>query len=172
LFMRALPDIQRAYPWVNIVIIGAENKGSYGSKPKDYISWKKALLHELGESLDLSKIHFLDTLPYPDYIQVLSHSLVHTYLSYPFVLSWGFLVACSLGIPVVANRIKMIEEAAIHFENCSLIEEFSSYKLVSAISSILDNRIKRKRLYLPPIYDIHHVTGNLYEFILQQTVKS
>jgi len=166
-FMRSLPYIQQAYPELEVIIIGSEGRGAYGSSPLEFATWKLALLEELKGSLNMSRIHFMDTLPYDRYIEVLVNSRVHTYLSYPFVLSWGFLVACSIGIPVVANKIRMIEEASCYFNNCQLVDEFSHVMVAKMINDILDEGIgKNHELVMPSIYDARKVSSEVYRYLL------
>ncbi len=109
IFLRALPDVLAARPGARVVIVGGDGV-SYGSAPRDGRSWKQTLLDELGDRLDLSRIHFTGRLPYADYTRVLQVSRTHAYLTYPFVLSWSLIEAMALGAPIVASRTGPVEE--------------------------------------------------------------
>ncbi len=75
-----------------MVIVGGVDV-SYGSNPLAGTTWKQLFLNEVCDQLDLSRVHFVGKLPYPDFIQLLQLSSVHVYLIYPFVLSWSLLGA-------------------------------------------------------------------------------
>ena len=89
-FLRAVPDILAARPNAEIVIVGAE-RATYGPGAPDGSSWKTHCLKEMLPRLDLSRVHFLDRLPYEEFLSVLQISSAHVYLTYPFVLSWSLV---------------------------------------------------------------------------------
>lgn len=109
IFLRALPGVLAARPQAQVVIVGEEGQ-SYGAAPKDGRSWKATLLAELGDRLDLSRVHFVGRLSYARYLSLLQVSRVHAYLTYPFVLSWSLVEALSAGAMVVASRTPPVEE--------------------------------------------------------------
>src|SRR5699024_8093843 len=88
IFMRALPAVLAARPEAQVVLLGDEGV-SYGAAPRDGRSWKQVLLDELGDRLDLSRVHFLGRRGYADYLSLIALARVHCYLTYPFVLSWS-----------------------------------------------------------------------------------
>lgn len=108
-FMRALPEVLARRPKARVVVVG-DNGVSYGQRPRKHASWKEALLAELGDRLDLSRVVFLTRLPYSDYLKILQISAVHVYLTYPFVLSWSLLEAMSAGCLVVGSDTKPVRE--------------------------------------------------------------
>ena len=57
IFMRSLPEVLAARPQARVVVVGAEGV-SYGNEPRDGGSWKARMLAELGDRLDLTRIHF------------------------------------------------------------------------------------------------------------------
>ena len=95
-FMRAIPEILRRRPRAHIVLVGAEEV-SYGNPPPEGGGWKAHCLRELLPHFDLSRVHFLDTLPHPMLRKLMQVSTVHVYLTYPFVLSWSCVEALSAG---------------------------------------------------------------------------
>lgn len=109
IFLRALPEVLAARPRAQVVVVGAAGQ-SYGSAPAGGGSWKDLLLAELGDRLDLSRVHFTGMLPPPAYRRLLQVTRVHAYLSYPFVLSWSLIEAMASGAAIVASRTPPVEE--------------------------------------------------------------
>ena len=64
------------------------------------------MMDEVGSELDLTRVRFLGKLSYELYLSVLKISSVHVYLTYPFVLSWSFLEAMSVGCALVASNTR------------------------------------------------------------------
>lgn len=135
-FMRALPDIQRQRPNAITIIIGSESV-SYGSRPANAENWKQALLAELGDQLDLSRIHFVGALAYAQYLQVLQISRVHVYLTYPFVLSWSMLESMAAGCVLVASATPPVLEVIEHQRNGLLCDFFDRQALAGQIVDVL-----------------------------------
>ena len=70
------------------------------------------MLAEVGDRLDLARVHFVGQLPSQQYLDLLSISRVHAYWSAPFVLSWSFLEAAVSGLPVIASATPPVQEFA------------------------------------------------------------
>ena len=73
---RLLPAALAARPQAQVVVIGAEGV-SYGTPPRDGGAWKARMLAELGDRLDLSRVHFLGRVAYPDYLSLIRLARVH-----------------------------------------------------------------------------------------------
>lgn len=131
-FMRALPAVLAARPQAHVVVVGAEGV-SYGSAPRDGGSWKARMLAELGDGLDLSRVHFLGRVPYPDYLSLLQLARVHCYLTYPFVLSWSLTEAMAAGGHVVASDTEPVRELIRDGENGRLVPFFDVPALSAAL---------------------------------------
>ena len=134
-FMRALPQVLMECPKAHAVIVGADGV-SYGRPPPGGKSWREHMLAELGDRLDLRRVHFVGWLPYVQYLAVLQVSSAHVYLTYPFVLSWGLLEAMAAGCLVIASRTTPVEEV-IDGTNGHLVDFFDTNALARQICSAL-----------------------------------
>jgi glycosyltransferase involved in cell wall biosynthesis len=135
-FMRLLPELLARFPQARVLIVGG-NDVSYGRRPEGAPNWREKLLVELGNRLDLNRVHFLGRLPYPQYLTVMRISSVHVYLTYPFVLSWSLLEAMASGCAVVASRTAPVEEVIEDGRNGHLVDFFDTGGLVERISQVL-----------------------------------
>ncbi len=122
IFMRALPEVMAARPEAQVVIIGGDDV-SYGAAPKEG-KWKDVFLNEVKDRLDLSRVHFLGRVPYPQFVSALQVSRVHAYLTYPFVLSWSMMEAMSAGCLVVGSKVAPVEEVLRDGHNGRLVDFF------------------------------------------------
>jgi glycosyltransferase involved in cell wall biosynthesis len=109
-FMRALPEILSRRPLARVLITGMENDTSYGNKPTDGLTWRQRLLKEVGERMDLSRVHFLGKLPFDAHLRVLQLSRAHVYLTYPYFVSWSMLEAMSAGCMVIGSNTPPVTE--------------------------------------------------------------
>jgi glycosyltransferase involved in cell wall biosynthesis len=109
-FMRALPEILFRRPQARVLITGMENDTSYGNRPSDGLTWRQRLLKEVGERLDLSRVHFLGKLPLDAHLRVLQLSRAHVYLTYPYFVSWSMLEAMSAGCMVIGSSTPPVTE--------------------------------------------------------------
>jgi glycosyltransferase involved in cell wall biosynthesis len=109
-FMRALPTIQREHKTCHTVIVGGDDV-SYGRKPEGAANWREKMLAEVGAHIDPARTHFMGKVPYEAYKRLLEVSAVHTYLTYPFVLSWSLLEAMATGCLVVGSDTTPVREA-------------------------------------------------------------
>jgi glycosyltransferase involved in cell wall biosynthesis len=98
------------------------------------------MLAELGDSLDLKRVHFLGKLPYNGFIKVLQVSRVHVYLTYPFVLSWSLLEAMSAGCLIVGSRTPPLQEVIHHGGNGLLVDFFSPQEIADRVVDALEDQ--------------------------------
>lgn len=131
-FMRALPRVMRERPDAHVVLIGGDGV-SYGSKPRDAENWKSRVLAELDGQLDLSRIHFLGRVPYPQYLSLIQLARVHCYLTYPFVLSWSLTETMAAGTYIVASDTAPVRELIQDGENGRLVGFFDQPALEAAL---------------------------------------
>lgn len=123
IFLRALPEVLRARPQAQVVIVGGDGV-SYGPAPAGGRSWKEIFLSEVRDRLDLSRVHFLGQVPYAQYLSLIQVARVHAYLTYPFVLSWSLLEAMSAGGLVIGSRTGPVEEVIEDGVNGRLVDFF------------------------------------------------
>lgn len=110
-FMRALPELLRQRPQAHVIVAGGDGSG-YGYAAPGGAGWKQHMLDQLGDGLDLARVHFTGQLGAAQYLDLLSISRVHAYWSVPFVLSWSFLEAALAGVPVIASATAPVREFA------------------------------------------------------------
>ena len=135
-FMRAVTEICRCGPNCHILIVGADGV-SYGAKLAKGDSWRKRLLAEA--PIDPRRVHFLGTLSYANYVQVLQLSSVHVYLTIPFVLSWSMLEAMSAECLVVGSDTAPVREAIEDGKNGLLVDFFSPSAIADRVDEVLDH---------------------------------
>ena len=136
IMMRTLPALLERHPTARVLIVGG-NEVSYGRRPTQARSWREQMLAELDGQLDLSRVHFLGRLNYPQYLAMLRISSAHIYLTYPFVLSWSLLEAMAAGCAIVASRTEPVEEVIRDGENGCLVDFFDRNALVDRVSDLL-----------------------------------
>ncbi|MCE6950526.1 glycosyltransferase [Cereibacter sphaeroides] len=121
-FLRALPAVLAARPDAQVVLVGGDGV-SYGPAPAEG-TWKERVLAEVGDRLDLSRLHFVGRVPYDRFKALMQVSRAHVYMTYPFVLSWSMLEAMSAGALVIGSRTAPVEEVIRHGMNGLLVDFF------------------------------------------------
>lgn len=137
IFMRALPELLFRHPALQVLIVGGEDV-SYGVR-LEHGSYKQRFLAEVEERIDPSRVHFLGRLPYSEYLRLLQVSMVHVYMTYPFVLSWSMLEAMSAGCLVIGSKTPPVEEVIVHGDNGILVDFGEPMALANAVSDVLAN---------------------------------
>ncbi len=136
-FLRALPDVLAARPQAQVVIVGGDGV-SYGAAPPGETGWKQRFLAEVQDRLDMTRVHFVGKLPYPQFISLMQVSRAHAYLTYPFVLSWSMVEAMACGAHVIGSATAPVEEVIQHGKNGTLVDFFDiagwSHALAEALA--------------------------------------
>lgn len=135
-FMEAVSLIQQQRPNCHVVIAG-EDRVAYGKNLPDGKTYKQLMLETL--PLDLSRLHFTGSLPYPQYLKLLQASSAHIYLTRPFVLSWSMLEALSTGCIVIGSSTPPVKEVIQDGKNGLLVDFFSPQQIVRKVNEVLDN---------------------------------
>ncbi len=136
-FMRSLPEILRHRPKAQVVLVGGDEP-HYGAKPAKGGTWKELLLAELGDRLDLSRVHFPGKIPHPQLLALFSLSSAHVYLTYPFVLSWSMLEAMACRCLVIGSATAPVQEVIRDGENGLLVDFFSPPQLAETVVKALE----------------------------------
>jgi glycosyltransferase involved in cell wall biosynthesis len=162
IFMRCLPQLLKARPQAQVVIVGGD-RVSYGARPPADQTWKAIFFDAVKAQLDLSRVHFVGKVPYQQLIQLFQVASVHVYLTYPFVLSWSMLEAMSCGCLVVGSRTAPVEEVIRDRENGLLADFFSPDEIVERICEVLTHPTQMQSLRqaarqtMIEKYDLHTV---------------
>ena len=148
IFMRALPELLKARPTAEVLIVGKEGV-SYGAEHPSGRSWKALLCDEVMPLLTAqqrARIHFLGLVDYKQFQALLQVSRVHVYLTYPFVLSWSLLEAMSIGCSVVASDTQPVHEVIKNNETGRLFDFFDPSALAGSVTDLLEDDTARMRL--------------------------
>ena len=137
-FMRMLPLLQARRPHCHVVIVGDDGV-SYGAAPTKGLSWRKVLLDEMADKLDMSRIHFVGRIPHPELHNLIQVSACHIYITYPFVLSWSLLEAMSCGAVVIASATPPVQEVICNGKNGLLVDFFDRQALADRIEAVLNS---------------------------------
>lgn len=135
-FMRALPMILNARPEAQVVIVGGDEV-SYGRTLPDGETYRQRMMKEVGDKLDLKRVHFTGKLPYVKYLDLLRLSSVHVYLTYPFVLSWSLIEAMASACCLVASRTPPVQEVIVDGRNGRLVDFFSPQEIADTVIATL-----------------------------------
>jgi len=137
--IEAISLLQKQRPQCHFVIVG-KDRVAYGKNLPDGKTYKEAMLKKF--SLDLSRVHFTDLLPYGEYLQILQASSAHIYLTRPFVLSWSMLEALSTGCLIVASDTAPVKEVIQDNINGLLVDFFSPQQVCDRVIEALDSPVK------------------------------
>lgn len=135
-FMKAVEIILKRRPNAHVVVVGGDDVG-YGSAAPDGKTYRQHAL-ENGD-FDMSRLHFLGRVPYPDFVRILQVSAVHIYLTVPFVLSWSALEAMAAGCAIVGSRTAPVAEVIEHEKNGLLVDFFSPDEIADQVDRVLDH---------------------------------
>lgn len=148
-FMRALPNVLNSNPRIHIVIVADDSRVCYGFPRPDGLSYKEYIMQELKDVIDWSRVHFLPPQNYGNYLSILQSSDCHVYLTKPYVLSWSFLEALAVGIPVVASSTPPVQEI-VGLDNslCRQVDFWNPDSIADAIIETLINPVESTKLAL------------------------
>lgn len=136
IFMRALPKILKDNPKAHVVLVGGDSV-SYGSMPKEGGNWREKMMAEVGDKLDMRRVHFVGRIPYEQYLKLIQVSSAHVYLTYPFVLSWSMLEAMAAECLVIASSTQPVTEVIEHGRNGLLVDFFDVEGIATQVTQAL-----------------------------------
>ena len=135
-YMRALPKILEARPNARALILGGSSV-SYGKKTDTEGGFRAEMEAEVGHLIDWDRVHFLGSVPYDKFVEVIQISRCHIYLTMPFVLSWSLLESMSMEATIVASDVAPVREALNHDKTGLLVDFFDPDALASTVSDVL-----------------------------------
>jgi len=140
-FMEAAEILLKKRPKAHFIIAG-EDEVFYGGVAPNGMTFKNYMLQKL--KLDMSRVHFVGTLNFNEYLSLLQVSSAHIYLTYPYVLSWSIMEAMACECPIIASKTQPVLEVIENNKNGLLVDFFSVEHLVNRIEYALDNPEKMK----------------------------
>ena len=139
MFLNAIQNVLTRRKNAKCIIIGGHHF-QYNLKLEGDISYKSFFLHEIGNNIDHSRVHFVGHIPFHHFLSVLQISTCFCMLSYPFPVTRDLLEAMSVATPIVASQTDPINEFITHSEEGLLIDFFSPSSLSEHIIALLENR--------------------------------
>jgi glycosyltransferase involved in cell wall biosynthesis len=144
IMMRALPRILAERPDARVILVGGDLV-SYGARP-DKGTWRQKMLDEVGDRLDMNRVHFTGKVPYETYVKILQRSDVHIYLTYPFVASWSLREAMSAGCALVGSDTAPVREFLTHRKTGLLVPFLEPDRVAEAALTLLEDDALNRRL--------------------------
>ncbi|TAJ74300.1 MAG: glycosyltransferase [Phenylobacterium sp.] len=128
---RALPRLLAEVPDAHAIFIGDPNKKPYGGSPPEGMTWQEVCFR--GVDYDPARVHFLGQVPHARMLAALRLGVVHTYYTYPFVLSWSLSEAMASGCYVIGSDTPPVRDAIQDGVNGRLLPFFDHDALAGAL---------------------------------------
>lgn len=132
--IESLAYILERRPHCHAVIVGSD-RVAYGKSLPDGKTYKQYMLEKV--PLDLSRVHFVGSLPYGQYLKVIQASSAHIYLTRPFVLSWSMLEAMSSGCLIIGSDTPPVKEVIKDGVNGLLVDFFSPKEIAERVDEVM-----------------------------------
>ncbi|MGH7212336.1 MAG: glycosyltransferase, partial [Acetobacteraceae bacterium] len=142
--MRALPAILRARHDVRVILVGGDGV-SYGARLASG-TWRDYLMGQVGNDLDLARVHFPGKIDYAAYLSMMQRSDAHVYLTYPFVASWSLREALACGCAVVASDTPPVHEFVSNGRTGLLVPFLEPRTLAARVLEVLEDGALAGRL--------------------------
>lgn len=141
-FLKAADRVCREMPDAHVIVVGSDRIAyggdeSYLDGKTSFKDWTIARGNIDGQPFDLSRIHFVGTMPTTDLARLLAASDAHVYLTVPFVLSWSMMNAMSCGAVVIASSTAPVREMITHGQNGLLCDFFDPRAFAETILQVL-----------------------------------
>ncbi|MBO0347768.1 glycosyltransferase family 4 protein [Phormidium pseudopriestleyi FRX01] len=135
-FIEAVGYIQERRPNCHVVVVGSD-RVCYGKSLPNGETYKDYMLKKV--PLDLTRVHFVGSLPYGLYLKVIQASDVHIYLTRPFVLSWSMIESLSTGCLVLGSDTQPVREVITDGENGLLVDFFSPKQIADRVDEVFNH---------------------------------
>lgn len=173
-FMKAVPEILNGNPDAHIIIMGQDagiNNIGYGAQNPDNKSWRQTMKEELGDSVDWKRIHFLGLVDRKIYLAMLKLSAAHVYLTTPFILSWSFLEAAALGLPIIASDTEPVREFS-DLKNVELVDFKDTHELAQKVLYRLAHPVDYADANIEVLkqLDISHTLPTIKNILLEDSI--
>lgn len=136
IFMRALPSFLDRCPDADVLLIGRDNVEVYGGALPNGETWKGKMLAEVGDRLDMNRVHFTGVLDHAEMVKAMSISTAHVYYTYPFVLSWSLVEAMACECLIVGSDTPPLRDAIVPDVNGLLRDFFDPQALADTLVEI------------------------------------
>lgn len=140
-FMRTMEYVLQCAPKAELVIAG-EDACFYGGSRIDGKGWGEYTMETL--MLPRDRVHFVGTLPYEKYRDLLRTSAIHVYLTKPYIPSWSLLEAMACGCLVVSVATEPVKEMIQNEKNGFLGNTWSEFSML--VLEALTNKASSKML--------------------------
>ena len=160
--IRAIAELCRIRPKAHFIVVGRD-QAAYGNPLPAGDSYRARLMAELGDKLDLNRVHFVGNVPYDTFLGALYVSSAHIYLTYPFILSWSMLEAMAAGCLLFGSRTPPVEEVIVDGYNGLLVDFHDHNALAIKVADSLARRDhyqplrKQARRTILERYDLHSI---------------
>ena len=144
IMMRALPRLLSARPDLRVILVGGDGV-SYGARLPNG-TWRQRMLDEVGDRLDMDRVHFTGRVTYETYVKMLQRSDAHVYLTYPFVASWSLREALATGCAVVASDTAPVHEFVRHRKTGLLAPFLEPETVADRVLELLEDKALASRL--------------------------
>lgn len=141
-FMRALPELLAVRPDAHFVIVGGDGV-SYGPPPPEG-TWRQVMMKEVGDRLDMRRVHFTGQLAYGLYLSLLQVARLRIYLTPPTVLSWSLLEGLAAGTPTLASDTPPVREVMTDGVEGRLFDFHNPRELAARADELLDDADRRR----------------------------
>ena len=139
-FIRAIPEIQRQDPDIEIVIVGNDYV-YYGPKLADKtLNYRELYFNEIKERVDCSKIHFFGKIPQANCLSLFQISSAHACYTYPFYGSLSILEAMSCGCKILGSSTGPITENVIDGETGYLFDFFNYQEFANLAVRVINDK--------------------------------
>jgi glycosyltransferase involved in cell wall biosynthesis len=135
-FMRMLPRLLELAPSAHVLMIGGDDRATYGIPPRAGGTWLAAMKREMGDAIDWGRVHVLPPLAPERLHRVFSNVAAHVYLTYPFALSTSLIEAMACGALVVGSDTGPVHDAIEHGQTGLLVDFFDGEGMARQLAEI------------------------------------
>ncbi len=144
--LRAWPEVSKAHPQAQLLLIGDEHHNGYGMETPSGDSHLQDCIALWDQQVDRNRVHLLGYVDHARMLQLLQCSACHLALSYPYTLSWSVLEAMACAAPIITNIGSPVEQELIDNQSGLVVPFDDPAALAAAILGLLSNPEQSRRL--------------------------